>query len=335
MAFASNADNLVPGDTNGTDDVFVRDVVAGTTTRVSVATDGTRANSWSWPPEISADGRHVAFVSDADNLVPGDTNQHADIFLRDLAAGTTSRVNIGSNGQESDKEVDCPFTCMPSLSRDGRYVTFASYATNLVPDDTNGSIDVFVRDVVAGTTTRANVATDGTTVVSAPGPLPGYDPVMTADGRRVFFLSSAPLVLGDTNGKPDLYMRDLNASSTTMIKPLGREKNDLRSFTVSANGRYLGFDKPRRQGDPFGLRDAFVCDLVTGVSTRVSLSNDGAEGNATSTGSWISPDGGSVVFTSEATNLVDGDTNLHGDVFLHHLSTPEPAAMSRTQNITR
>ena len=157
MAFASIASNLVPGDTNGTDDVFVRDLRSGTTERVSVATDGSQGNSYSESPAISADGRYVAFVSGASNLVPGDTNDFEDVFVRDRQSGTTQRVNVATDGTEAN---DGSFS--PAISADGRYVAFESYGSNLVPGDTNDLGDVFVRDLRSGTTQRVSVATDGT-----------------------------------------------------------------------------------------------------------------------------------------------------------------------------
>jgi archaellum component FlaF (FlaF/FlaG flagellin family) len=128
-------------------DVFVRDIVAGTTTRVSVASDGAQANGSCYEPSISADGRYVAFESLASNLVPGDTNAvpgdpwtGLDVFVRDTVAGTTTRVSVASDGTEANGD-----TGEPSISGDGRYVAFESWASNLVPGDTNERYDVFVR----------------------------------------------------------------------------------------------------------------------------------------------------------------------------------------------
>lgn len=149
VAFASLARNLVPGDTNLVEDVFVRDRLAGVTSRVSVGPGGRQANGASSIPSISADGRYVAFMSDASNLVAGDTNHAADIFVRDRVAGTTRRVSIGQGGQQANGA-----SSFPALSGDGLHVAFQSAASNLVPGDTNGTFDIFVRDLLAGTTQR-------------------------------------------------------------------------------------------------------------------------------------------------------------------------------------
>ena len=133
--------------------------------------------SCSVDPAISADGRFVAFSSDATNLVPGDTNGTADVFVRDRQTGTTRRVSVGSGGaQGNGLSVD------PAISADGRFVAFASDATNLVPGDTNGADDVFVRDRQTGTTRRVSVGSGG-----AQGDRVSFDPAISADGRFVAF----------------------------------------------------------------------------------------------------------------------------------------------------
>ena len=141
IAFASDANNLVPGDTNSTRDAFVRDRWTRTTERVSVGPRGVQADRGSNFPSISADGHFVAFESDATNLAPHNTNDFQDIFVRDHVAGTTERVSVSSSGAEGN---DASFTA-PAISAAGRFVAFSSYATNLVPRDTNGFEDVFVR----------------------------------------------------------------------------------------------------------------------------------------------------------------------------------------------
>jgi archaellum component FlaF (FlaF/FlaG flagellin family) len=142
VAFGSDASNLVPGDTNSKKDVFVRDTLAGTTERVSIAGDGTQGNSVSSRPSISADGRYVAFDSDATNLAPGDdTNGSYDVFVTDRQTDTIERVSVASDGTGADSH-----SMFPVISATGRYVAFHSYASNLVPGDTSGTFDVFVHD---------------------------------------------------------------------------------------------------------------------------------------------------------------------------------------------
>jgi Tol biopolymer transport system component len=202
VAFISAAGDLVPGDTNGCDDVFVRDRQSGTTERVSIATDGTQANDHCGVGgvgvAISADGRYVAFPSDASNLVAGDTNARRDAFVRDRQAGTTVRASVSSAEAQGNLSRGSR-----SISGDGRYVAFVSYATNLVPGDTNGQEDVFVRDLVAGTTTRVNMSAGGAQA-NAPCSL---SCALSDDGHYVGFESGASnLVTGDTNGNDDVFV---------------------------------------------------------------------------------------------------------------------------------
>jgi Tol biopolymer transport system component len=152
VTFASPATNLVAGDTNGTTDVFRRDLTSGVTVRVSTGS----GTGGSQDPSISADGRYVAFSSDAAGLVPGDTNGAQDLFVRDLSAGTTVRVSVASGGTQGTGPAPCFCFVVhtPSISADGRYVAFSSDFDNLVPGDTNHTGDVFVHDLVSGITTR-------------------------------------------------------------------------------------------------------------------------------------------------------------------------------------
>src|ERR1041385_3351135 len=153
VAFNSAASNLVAGDTNQAMDTFVHDLQTGATVRVSIGNGGGQANGPSFGANaVSGDGRYVAFSSAASNLVTGDTNQNADVFLRDLQAGTTTRVSVGSAEEEGDGG-----SAWPSISSDGRFVAFHSDATNLVAGDSNGSTDVFVRDLQSGTTSLVSV----------------------------------------------------------------------------------------------------------------------------------------------------------------------------------
>jgi Tol biopolymer transport system component len=152
VAFASWASNLVPGDTNGTWDVFVRDRVARVTRRVSVGPAGQQANRGGFDPAISADGRFVAFDSYSSNLVAGDTNGTNDVFVRDRKAQVTRRVSVGPGGQQENAE-----SFRPAISAHGRFVAFKSEAWNLVAGDTNATYDVFVRDRHLHVTRRVSV----------------------------------------------------------------------------------------------------------------------------------------------------------------------------------
>jgi len=204
VAFGSQASNLVPADTNGAWDVFVHDRQTATTTRVSVASDGTPGNGHSAIPALSADGRHVAFISQASNLVPGDNNRIGilDVFVHDLDTGATTLVSVASDGGQANDGSET----LIRLSADGRYVAFVSPATNLVPGDTNGAFDDFVHDRQTGATTRVNVASDGSQAIGSDTGKPALG--LSADGRYVAFSSEATnLVPGDSNGAEDVFVR--------------------------------------------------------------------------------------------------------------------------------
>jgi PKD repeat protein len=259
VAFQSCASNLVPDDTNMAGDVFVHDRQTGQTERVSVANDGSQANGGSGKPSISADGRYVAFVSCAPNLVAGDTNSWPDIFVHDRQTGQTERMSVASDGTEADRCSD-----WPSVSADGRYVTFTSIASNLVAGDMEGTYDVFVHDRQTGETERVCVASDGT-----PGNGRSIGSVITADGRYVAFGSDASnLVPGDTNNWTDNFVRDRQSGRTWRVSVAsdGTEGNDNSGVAaISADGRYVAWYSPASNlvvGDTNGCYDIFVRDWI-------------------------------------------------------------------------
>jgi Tol biopolymer transport system component len=238
VAFASDASNLVPGDTNATGDVFLRDRVAGTTQRVSVGPGGAQGNGASAITSISADGRYLAYTSNASNLVAGDTNGKRDVFVHDRVTGATERVSLGSAGLQGSG--DC---FLGEISPDGRFVAFASVAPDLVTGDANGSGDVFLRDRVAGTTELVSVSTAGTQ-----GGGESRSPSLTSDGRYVAFYSDAPdLVPGDTNGERDVFLRDRLSGTTERVSVdsggvQGAEDSGVYGPAVSGDGRFVAFD---------------------------------------------------------------------------------------------
>ena len=239
VAFESEADNLVPDDTNGEVDIFVHDIRNGLTTLVSVASDGTQGNSNSFAPAISANGRYVAFVSGANNLVPGDTNYAADIFLHDTQTDVTTHISVdsfGTQGNYGSSGVD--------VSDYGRFVTFGSYADNLVPNDTNGQSDIFKHDTLYSTTSRVSVASDGTQGNSA-----SKSPAISDDGRFVTFESAADnLVPGDTNQAYDVFLHDTQMGGHTSRVSVASDGTQgswvyggAEQAAISGNGRYVAF----------------------------------------------------------------------------------------------
>jgi len=314
--FSSYANNVVPGDTNGTyptgHDVFVRDRLNGTTERVSVDSLEAQANGESYGYSISADGRYVAFQSDASNLVAGDTNASADVFLRDRQLGLTERMSVDSSGTEGNGE-----SGLAQISADGRYVAFYSRASNLVAGDTNGFSDAFVHDRQTGATVRTSVATGGTQ-----GDGDTYQTTISADGLHVAFYSDASnLVASDTNGARDVFVRDLQSGITERVSlDSGGAQGNAHSSgaTISADGRYVVFASVADNlvaGDVNLESDAFVRDRQSGTTERVSVDSNGAEGHNDSFGGTVSSDGRYVAFWSLA-NLAEGDTNSWGDVYV-------------------
>ena len=314
VAFVSRATNLVDGDTNNFVDVFVRDRAAGTTTRVSVSSGGGQANSASVHPSMSADGRYVAFASDASNLVAGDLNGVYDAFVHDRQSGTTRRASVSTTGAEANGPVEADI----SLSADGQRLAFSAGATNLVPGDTNGEYDVFVRDLVASTTTRASLSEHD---AQATGGLTLW-PVLSGDGRYVTCTSYATnMVEGDTNSLGDVFVRDLRMHARSEVsRHSGVGVGESTAPRASGDGRYIVFesmDPTLVAGDTNGTSDIFLFDRVTLTTTRMSVASGGLQANGNSYAPDISGDGRYIVFDSDATTLVSGDTNGAADVFVH------------------
>ena len=294
---------------------------AGVTERVSVDSAGIESDAPSMYPAIDRSGRTVAFASWGDGFVPGDTNNAMDIFVHDRKTGLTSRASVDSAGQQGNG-----LSVLPTLSRDGRYVAFESDATNLVAGDTNGARDIFVHDRKAGTTTRVSV--DG---AGAEADAPSFISSISSNGRYVVFMSGATnLVAGDGNGKFDVFLRDLKTGTTTRVSVnrAGGEGNDHSTVdancAVSSTGRLVPFASNASNlvpGDINGTTDAFVHDVKTGQTFRVSVDSSGNEGNGSSAEVTMSPNGRLVAFTSNASNLVPGDGNGQADVFVHDRKT--------------
>ncbi len=316
VAFESGATNLVPGDTNGLFDVFVHDRTTKRTTRVSVGSGGTQALGGDTNnATISANGRFIAFESDATNLVSGDSNGKRDVFLHDRKTGATTRISVDSAGAQGDGN-----STDPSISANGRFVAFASDASNLVAGDTNGKVDVFVHDRQLGTTVRASVDSAG--VQSTGGT--SNRPAISANGRFVAFDSSATnLVSGDSNLDRDIFVHDLKTGSTTRVSVDSsgvQGEGDSLFAAISAKGRFVGFESAVTtlvNSDTNGGRDIFVHDRKTGVTTRASVDSSGGQPSGESFAASMSANGRFVAFESEAPNLIAGDSNASSDVFVH------------------
>jgi hypothetical protein len=334
VAFPSSATNLVPDDRNDEPDVFVRDRSAGLTKRVSTG-GGREADAASLAALVSADGRTIAFSSDASNLVPADDNGAMDVFFTDRVTGRTRRVSVGPFGESQSRSE------ASSIDAHGVVVAFRSYATNLVYGDWNGKADVFVFDRRTGLTERVNVSSTGTEARAAT-----FRGVVSGDGRFVGFRSRASnLVVGDTNRALDAFVHDRWTGMTMRISVAsGGDEADARGLDrstrrnlfmsrpfLSADGRYAAFTSRASNlvpDDRNGVSDVFVHDLLTGATVRANVSATGEEADEASFVSGISANGRRIAFTSLADNLVRGDTNRRRDVFvarLRSLSTVPPS----------
>src|SRR5579859_2944122 len=304
IAFVCQASNLPLASSSGAFGVYLRDLQLGQTEREDVTSRGSGANgSSSTEPTVSADGRFVAFVSNATNLVPGIVTTNSQIYVRDRKTGNVVLASIGNDGSPATQGA-----LLPSISADGRYVAFLSNSTNLVLHNTGGSAQVYIRDLQSGSTSVASVANDGSAANS--GVLLDYrTPALSADGRYVAFMSNATnLVPGsiDANGDLRAFMRDLQSQKTILVDtdalglPLSQGGTGP---TISADGRFIAYAI---------YNQTVVRDMTGGHSVVVSVAADGTPGNNTSLDTAppsISSAGTDIAFGSSATNLISNDTN--------------------------
>ncbi len=322
VAFGSQGSNLDPLDPTGSEDLYLRDRLLGTTHLISLSSTGTAGDGYSDYPILTPDARFVAFVSSSTDLVPGDTNMAPDVFVRDLALGTTERVSVSSSGTQGNSLCyDLP----PAISADGRFVAFGSLASDLVAGDTNGAADVFVHDRLTGLTERASVDSAGG---QANGQSGFWSVSLSADGRYVAFASDASnLVTGDTNGQTDVFVHDRTFGTTERVNvsSAGAQSNFYSGVNVhiSGDGRFVVFDSSAANldpNDPTFFADVYVRDRAAGTTELVSVDTAGVHGDSQSTYNAVSADGRVVAFHSLATNLVPGDTNGVFDVFVRERS---------------
>lgn len=273
VAFRSAASNLVLGDANGLVDVFVHDIQSSVTTLVSVDSAGVQGNDHCHTPALSADGHFVSFTSGASNLVPGDTNAKWDIFVRDLTMGTIVRASVSSSGVQGNGH-----SGNPSLSGDGRLVAFDSSAVNLVPGLSIVQ-DVYVRDLWTGVTTRASVLSSG-----AQGATNSAGGVISSNGRYVAFASTAPFVVGDTNGALDVFLHDRATGVTyraSVTSTAGQVNGSSAGAALSAEGGAIAFESGATNivpGDSNGMQDVFLHER--GDSGFASICEGGSPGVA-------------------------------------------------------
>jgi Tol biopolymer transport system component len=280
VAFDSPAPNIVPGDTNGAWDVFIRDRLRGVTERVSLAASGTQASGLdSFGVSMSQDGRFVVFNSDAP-LVPDDTNSALDVYIRDRLIGRTERVSVSSTDSQGNA-TSIVYQPHQAVSSDGRYVAFASDATNLVGEDTNGLEDVFVRDRATGITERVTLNSAGEQQIAGRNAGGNGDAgagpaifAMSRDGRFVAFQSTAANLDGaGPPGTGNVYLRDRLHATTTRISIAANgvaTKASSAQPSISADGRHVAFQSGASNltsGDNNRAADCFVYDLPPGMTS--------------------------------------------------------------------
>ena len=320
VAFDSMATTLERPDANGDfEDVFVHDLVTGRTERVSLSTTGVQGNAESRDPDISADGRFVAFDSHARNLERPDTYGACDVWVRDRLRDVTERMNV-IHGAETRRS--CSYE--PAISADGRYVAFTSDSRDLVePATVPGRSHVYVRDRLLGVTELVSVATDGERGNRSSG-----FPAISANGRFVAFHSRARnLVPGDTNGTSDIFVHDRATGRTEMVSISSDGRQADRSSlwpVISGHGNLVAFSSGASTlvpGDDNHAGDVFVYNRATDRIRRISVGLDGEESRYDSVVGDNSADGRFVAFSTPSGKLVRGDTNAHEDVFVYSMRT--------------
>jgi 6-phosphogluconolactonase (cycloisomerase 2 family) len=309
VAFVSSASNLVANDTNGFADAFVFDRQTRVTTRVSVGAAGIQANAAVDITEIaiSGNGQFIAFRSSASNLVVGDTNAFNDVFVHDRLSGVTERISIATDGTQANGSSNAP-----SLSFDGRMVAFQSSATNLVANDSNARSDIFVRDRVAGATSRVSVSESGSQALAS-----SLAPSISGDGTSVVFVSTSNLTSATVHSS--VFVRDLVRNTTTNVGPPTIQAFDTlgippeRRPAISFDGRYVVMVEVRT--NPDGFDEIVIVDRATQNWQVISRSQQFLSADGDSSRPSISNSGSSIVFTSQAGRLLPQDTNGRLDVF--------------------
>ncbi|ANY81261.1 hypothetical protein BB934_26115 [Microvirga ossetica] len=285
--------------------------------RVSVSTDGSEGIGGSSSPDISGDGRYVAFTSNAPDLVPDDDNNTDDVFVHDRRTNTTEIVSVNNAGDEGNLGGS-----VPSISDNGRFVAYYSRSSNLVPDDGNGTdADVFVYDRKTDTTEIISVASDGSAANDE-----SFLPKISANGRYVVYESNASnLVPGDGNGATDVFLHDRHTGTTELVSASaagGAGNGDSSQAFISSDGRFVTYSSLATDlvdgiDDNNNGFDVFVFDRKNGTTELVSTTPEGRVGNLDSVASGISANGRYVAFYSLASDLVPDDGNDVFDVFVH------------------
>jgi hypothetical protein len=321
LVFHTNEALDAVNDTNGVNDVYLRDLLTGTVTLVSKNSAGVAGNGASSYATISLDGKRIAYQSLASDLVAGDTNSKSDVFLYTRVDQATTRVSLTIGNTEAPDD-----SSFPALSSNGSFVTFVS-KSDLTGVGTGGIQNLYMRKV-DGSTTKLFSRGSGT---GASANI--HFPVMSSDSRYIAYMSQASnLVAGDTNNATDVFLFDRSTGLTERVSlgSSGQQADGSSSMpSISDDGNVIAFESKATNlvpGDSNGLRDVFVRNRSTGTTTRVSVDSSGRQGNGISYHSTLTRDGSRVAFASQASNLV-GDTNNVSDVFQRLVA--DPASIAR------
>ena len=337
VAFTTGGSNFDPADTvAGSADVYIRDRQTSTTTLVSRASGavGAVGNNYSNPVSISDDGRYVAFFSGASNLDPADTDTNDDIYVRDLQSQTTTLVSRASGAAGVNANGGC---FRASMSDNARYVMFACVATNLTPDDTDAAIDVFVRDLQANTTVLVGRASGPTGAKPSSGADMGS---LSGDGRFAAFHTPASLVPDDTDNGWDVYVRDLQTSTTLLVSRASGATGAVADGitinpSISDDGRHVSFMATSTNLSPDDTdanQDAYVRDTQVDFTTLISRRSGVAgakQNNHIGQQVPLSGDGRYAAFYTSATNLDPVDTDAVTDVYVRDMQGTQTSLESR------
>lgn len=343
VAFVSSAGNLVAGDSNGWSDVFVYDSCTNSTERISLSSSGVQANNLSHQPDIAANGQFVAFTSLASNLVEGDTtlcdtdydgqadDSCADIFVHDLSSDTTTRVSVSNTGLQATNS-----SWQAAISQSGRYISFESLANNLVKQDNNSRVDIFVRDREANTTTRASVKSGNNNEASHEST---HSDIVSnpANPNCYWVVFESQANLANVSGGKHIYLRDNCNSLTELISrastSTGAPANSVSgSPSISNDGCLVVFESwatslvpdPNDEGATDNDGDIFMRNRCNAspTTTRISVHDDDAPDGRQGVDDSIIPvisllaNGKAVIpFKSRTRNMVSGDSNLATDIF--------------------
>lgn len=329
IVFESDASNLVSGDTNGLSDIFLYDSQTATLTLISSGVSGVPANGQSYDARISGDGNWIVFTSQASNLVSGDSNGIADVFLANRSSGAITRVSVDASGNQANG-----LSGQPSISHDGSLITFTSDATNLVASDANGVRDIFLKNISTGAMSLISVNSSGVQADKD-----SYQSRISWDGSAVVFVSDADnLSASDTNSCSDIFVRNISASTTNLVSSstAGVVGNMSSSRPdISKDGSVIVFESSAGNlvsTDTNGHIDIFSKNMTTGETDLVSRTNAGLQVQSDSVKPSVSLDGRFVVFESAAPFDFGVDTNSTFDVFVCDMQSGRIELFSDSQN---